>query len=204
MEPWLSRRSLLGALPLLSEELGPWSLRRQRLRVSDGWRGLPANLCTGRTHIGRYHARPANRVGTLVHYVWLVNAAPYVEAEHVLADAAAPIRLRRRAHGPHGGGTESLFRLVLLDVFVERKLRAAYRSLLVEPVGGARQADTARLRWSAQSQAKTRRDQRRRRAAPIRPHRNASITSAKMHKSNIRYGCLAVPLLTQKDDRPAL
>jgi hypothetical protein len=32
-------------------------------------------------NIGRYHARPANRVGTLVHYVWLVNAAPNVEAE---------------------------------------------------------------------------------------------------------------------------
>ena len=28
MEPWLSRRSLLGAMPLLSEELGSWSLRR--------------------------------------------------------------------------------------------------------------------------------------------------------------------------------
>jgi hypothetical protein len=25
-----------------------------------------------------------------------------------------------------------------------------------------------------------------------------------MRKSNIRYTCLAVPLLTQKDDRPAL
>src|SRR5262249_39020206 len=149
MEPWLSRRSLLGALPLLSEELGPWSLRRQRLVVSDGCRGLPANLCTGRTHIGRYHARPANRVGTLVHYVWLVNSAPNVEAEHVRADAAAPIRLRRRAHGAHGDGMESLFRLVLLDVIGKRELRATHRCLLVETISRARQTNATRLRWSA-------------------------------------------------------
>src|SRR5690349_21727013 len=120
---------------------------------------LPAEFGLGRTHIGRYHARPANRIGTLVHYVWLVNAAPNVEAEHVRADAAAPIRLRRRAHGAHGDGTESLFRLVLLDVIGKRELRATDRCLLVEPVGGARQANTTSLRWSAQSQAKTRRHQ---------------------------------------------
>jgi hypothetical protein len=165
---------------------------------------LPAEFGPGRTHIGRYHARPANRVGTLVHYVWLVNAAPNVEAEHVRADTAAPIRLRRRAHGAHGDGTESPFRLVLLDGIGNRELRATDRCLLVEPVGGARQANATCLRCSAQSQAKTRRDQCQRQAAPIRPHRNASITSAKMRKSNIRYACLAVPLLTQKDDRPAL
>ena len=84
---------------------------------------------------------PANRVGTRVHYVWFVNAASNAEAEHVLADAAAPIRLRRRAHGAHGDGTESLFRLVLLDVIGKRELRATDRCLLVEPVGRARQTN---------------------------------------------------------------
>src|SRR4029079_3533126 len=109
---------------------------------------LPAEFGSGRAHIGQYHARPANRVRTLVHYVWLVNAAPNVEAKHVLADAAAPIRLRRRALGAHGDGTEALFRLVLLDVIGKRELRATDRCLLVEPVGGPRQLNAAGLRWS--------------------------------------------------------
>ena len=77
---------------------------------------LPANLCTGGADVRRYHPVPANGVGARVHYVWLVNAAVDAETEHVRADAAAPIRLRRGAHGVHGDGTESLFRLVLLDV----------------------------------------------------------------------------------------
>src|SRR5215472_5147546 len=70
---------------------------------------LPANLCAGSADVRRYHPVPANRVGTRVHYIWLVNAALNAETEHVLADAAAPIRLRRRAHGAHGDGMESLF-----------------------------------------------------------------------------------------------
>jgi hypothetical protein len=165
---------------------------------------LPAEFGAGRTHIGRYHARPANRVGTLVHYVWLVNAAPKVEAEHVLADAAAPIRLRRHAHGAHGDRAKVLLGFVFLDVVGKSELGPADRGFLVESVSRSGHTNATCLRWSAQSQAKTRRDQCQRRAAPIRPHRNTSITSAKMRKSNISYACLAVPLLTQKDDRPAL
>ena len=92
---------------------------------------------------------PANGVGARVHYVWLVNAAVDAEAELAIADAAAPIRLRRGAHGAHGDGTESLFRLVLLDVIGKRELRATDRCLLVEPVGGARQTNTTRVRWNA-------------------------------------------------------
>ena len=110
---------------------------------------LPANLCTGGADVRRYHPVPANGVGARVHYVWLVNAAVDAETEHVRADAAAPIRLRRGAHGVHGDGTESLFRLVLLDVIGKRELRATDRCLLVEPVGGARQTNATCLRWSA-------------------------------------------------------
>jgi len=98
---------------------------------------LPANLCAGSADVRRYHPVPANRVGTLVHYVWLVNAAVNAEAELVIADAATPIRLRRRAHGAHGDGTESLFRLVLLDVIGKSELRATDRCLLVESIGRA-------------------------------------------------------------------
>src|SRR6188472_3743395 len=54
---------------------------------------------------------PADGVGARVHYVWLVNAAVDAEAELVIADAAAPIRLRRGAHGAHGDGTESPCRI---------------------------------------------------------------------------------------------
>src|SRR4029450_1839913 len=116
---------------------------------SGGCRGLPGNLCTGGAEVRRYPPVPANRVGTRVHYVWLVNAAPNAEAEHVLADAAAPIRLRRGAHGAHGDGTGALFRLVLLAVFGTRELRATDRCLLVEPVGRARQTNATRVRWNA-------------------------------------------------------
>jgi hypothetical protein len=133
------------------------ALREETIRLdqksamtgSDGCRRLPANLCAGSADVRRYYARPANRVGTLVHYIWLVNAAPNVETEHVRADAAAPIRLRRRAHGAHGDGTESLFRLVLLDVIGKRELRATDRCLLVEPVGGPGQTNTPCLCWRA-------------------------------------------------------
>ena len=41
----------------------------------------------------------------------------------------------------------SLFRLALLDVIGKRELRATDRCLLVEPVGGARQANATCLRW---------------------------------------------------------
>ena len=81
---------------------------------------------------------PTNGVGARVHYIWLVNAALNAEAEHVLADAAAPIRLWRGAHGAHGDGTESLFRLILLDVIGKSELGAADRRLLVESIGRAR------------------------------------------------------------------
>ena len=81
---------------------------------------------------------PANGVGARVHYVWLVNAAVDAEAELVIADAAAPIRLWRGAHGAHGDGTESLFCLVLLDVIGKSELSAADRRLLVESIGRAR------------------------------------------------------------------
>ena len=110
---------------------------------------LPANLCTGGADVRRYHPVPANGVGARVHYVWLVNAAVDAETEHVRADAAAPIRLRRGAHGVHGDGTESLFRLVLLDVIGKRELRATNRCLLVEPVGGPGQTNTPCLCWRA-------------------------------------------------------
>ena len=92
---------------------------------------------------------PANSVGVRVHDVWLVNAAVNAEAELVVADAAAPIRLWRRAHGAHGDGTESLFRLVLLHVIGKRELRATDRRLLVKPVGRARQTNATCLCWSA-------------------------------------------------------
>jgi hypothetical protein len=81
---------------------------------------------------------PADGVGVRVHYLWLVNAAVNAEAELVLADAAAPIRLWRPAHGAHGDGTEFLFRLVLLDVIGKRELRATDRCLLVETISRAR------------------------------------------------------------------
>ena len=110
---------------------------------------LPTNLCAGGAYVGRYHPMPANSVGVRVHYVWLVNAAVNAEAELVIADAAAPIRLRLRAHGTHGDGTESLFHLVLLDVIGKSELRAADGGLLVESIGRARQTDATRLRWSA-------------------------------------------------------
>src|SRR5215510_4219886 len=93
-------------------------------------RKLPANLCAGGANVRRYHPMPANGVGARVQYVWLVNAAVNAEAELVVADAAAPIRLRRRALGTHGDGTESLFRLVLLDVIGKSELRATDGGLL--------------------------------------------------------------------------
>src|SRR5262249_26077153 len=99
--------------------------------------GLPANLCAGGTHVGRYHPMPANSVGVRVHYVWLVNAAINAEAELVLADAAAPIRLWRRAHGAHVDCTGMLCGLVLLDVIGKCELRATDRGLLVESIGRA-------------------------------------------------------------------
>jgi len=102
---------------------------------------------------------PANSVGVRVHDVWLVNAAVNPEAELVVADAAAPIRLRRHAHGAHGDGTESLFRLVLLDGIANRELRTTDRCLLVEPVGRARQTNATGPRRSAWRKAETRRDQ---------------------------------------------
>src|SRR5262249_13395182 len=105
---------------------------------------LPANLCAGSADVRRYHPVPANRVATRVHYIWLVNAALNAETEHVLADAAAPIRLRRRAHGAHGDGMESLFRLVLLDVIGKSELRATDRCLLVETISRARQTNATR------------------------------------------------------------
>ena len=110
------------------------------LKVAGSFKS-PAGLGAGRAHIRRDDALPAHRVGFRSHDVRLVH--------HVLAHARAPIGLRRRAHGAEGYGTDLVFRLVLLDVFVERKLGAAYRSLFVESIGGARQADTARLCWSA-------------------------------------------------------
>jgi len=81
---------------------------------------------------------PANSVGVRVHDVWLVNAAVNAEAELVVADAAAPIRLRRHAHRAHGDGTESLFRLILLDGIANRELRATDSGLLVETISRAR------------------------------------------------------------------
>jgi len=110
---------------------------------------LPANLCTGGADVRRYDPVPANSVGVRVHYVWLVNAAVNAEAELIIADAAAPIRLRLRAHGTHGDGTESLFHLVLLDVIGKSQLSATDRCLLVETISRARQTDATRLRWSA-------------------------------------------------------
>ena len=99
--------------------------------------GLPANFCAGRTYIGRYHPMPANSVGMRVHYVRLVNAAINAEAELIIADAAAPIRLRRHAHGAHVDCTEMLCALVLLDVIGKGELSAADGGLLVEPIGRA-------------------------------------------------------------------
>src|SRR5262249_21049252 len=99
--------------------------------------GLPANLCAGGADVRRYHSMPANSVGVRVHDVWLVNAAINAEAEHVLADAAAPIRLRRRAHGAHVDCTEMLCGLVLLDVIGKSELSAADGGLLVESIGRA-------------------------------------------------------------------
>src|SRR5262249_47899853 len=98
----------------------------------------PANFCAGGADVRRYHPMPTNGVGVRIHDVWLVNAAVNAEAELVIADAAAPIRLRRRAHGAHGDGTESLFHLVLLDVIGKRELCATDRCLLVESVSRAR------------------------------------------------------------------
>jgi hypothetical protein len=119
-----------------------------------GWQrgsliALPANLCAGGAYVGRYHPMPANSMGARVHDVWLVNAAVNAEAELVIADAAAPIRLRLRAHGAYGDGMESLFRLVLLDVIGKSELRATDRCLLVETICRARQTNATRLRWSA-------------------------------------------------------
>src|SRR5215472_13234292 len=104
-------------------------------------RKLPANLCTGGANVRRYHPMPANGVGARVHDVWLVNAAVNAEAQLVIADAAAPIRLRLRAHGAHVDGTEFLFRLVLLDVIGKRELCATDRRLLVKSVSRARQTN---------------------------------------------------------------
>src|SRR5919205_3967416 len=95
-------------------------------------RSSPANFCAGGADVRRYHPVPANSVGARVHDVWLVNAAVDAEAKLAIADAVAPIRLWRRAHGAHGDGREFLFRLVLLDVIGQRELRATNRRLLVE------------------------------------------------------------------------
>jgi hypothetical protein len=127
---------------------------------------LPADFGAGRTHIGRHHPMPANSMGVSVHYIWLVNAAVDAETEHVIADAAAPIRLRRHAHGAHIDCIEMICGLILVDVVVKRFLRAAHGGLLVEPVCRPRRTNTTSLRWSAKSQAKTRRNQCQCRAAP--------------------------------------
>lgn len=92
---------------------------------------------------------PANSVGVRVHYIWLVIAAVNAETELVIADAVAPIRVRRYAHGAHVDCTEMLFGLVLLDVVVKRELRATDRCFLVEPVGRARHTHATCLCWSA-------------------------------------------------------
>src|SRR5262245_47361121 len=133
---------------------------------------------------------PANCVGARGHDIRLVISAMKAETELIVADAVSPIRLRRHAHGAHADCTETLRRLVLLDVVVQCELRATDRRLLVYPVCRPRHDNaTCLCRRSAKRQAKTRRNQCQRRAAPIRAHRNASLTSAKLRKSNTRCVC---------------
>src|SRR5262245_65557068 len=93
---------------------------------------------------------PANSVGVRVHYIWLVKAAVSAETELVIADAVAPIRVRRHAHGAHVDCTEMLRGPVLLDVVVKRDLRATDRRFLVETIGRARHSNATCLCWRSE------------------------------------------------------
>src|SRR4029450_13704824 len=138
------------AIALLVGENGIGPGHRARNPMQD-LSNLPAGLCARGADVRRHDALPADRVGLRGHDVWLIH--------HVLAYAAAPIRLGSCAHRAQGYGTELLFRLILFDVFVQRELGAADGGLLVESVGRARQANAPCLGWGASSKTETRRGQ---------------------------------------------
>jgi hypothetical protein len=151
---------------------------------------LPAEFGAGRTHIGRYHPMPANRVGARGDYVWLVKTAMNAETELVIADAVAPIRLRRHALGAQVYCTEMLCRLVLLDVVVKRESRATDRCLLVKP--SAVPDTTTQLACAGAPKAKQKLAAI---TASAEPRQYAFIGTPpspvpRLRKSNPRYACL--------------